>query len=144
MKSKPVVLTGFIWLALTIAFATLGVRALDWQKWHNLTRYGVETKGRVTGKEPDNHNFIRYSYVVGQRTHFGLGSAGNGNPDFDQLNVGDVIRVFYYPDEPEESILGNPESQARSSTNGVLFLGILGPLFSMIGLYAKGWLPVSK
>ena len=46
---KTVVLTSFIWLALTIAFAALGVRALDWQEWHNLTRYGVETKGRVTG-----------------------------------------------------------------------------------------------
>ena len=117
---------------------------LDWQKWHELAKYGIETNGHVVRKEPDNHRFIQYSYTVDQQTYSGLGNAGEDSPEFDQLNVGDVVRVFYNPDNPKESILGNPESQARSIRNGILFLAIFGPLISMIGLYTKGWLPGSR
>jgi len=143
MNSKSVLITISIWLTLTIGFAALGVFALDWQKWHKLAKQGVETKGKVVGKEPDNHRFIRYSYVVGQRTYTGLGSAGGRNPEFEQMNIGDGITVTYDSEKPEESISGDPKSQAGSVTFGVLFLAIVGPSFSMIGLYARGWLPVS-
>src|SRR5437867_244666 len=82
MNSKSVVITFSIWLVLTIGFAVVGVFALDWQKWNSLAKRGVDTKGKVMVKEPENHRFIRYSYSVGQRTYFGLGSAGDRNPDF--------------------------------------------------------------
>jgi hypothetical protein len=144
MKSRPFVITALIWFALTIVFAVLGLIVSNWQKWHTLAKYGVETKGNVVKKEPDNHRFIHYSYAVDQRTYSGLGSAGEGNPEFEQLKVGDSVTVVYNPDNPKESILGNAESQASSIRNGILFLAILGPLFSMTGLYARGWLPVSK
>ena len=144
MKSQPIVITVLIWLTLTIVFAAFGFKVLDWQKWNRLAKYGVETKGKILSKQPDNHRFVRYSYTVGQQTYFGLGSARSGNPEFDQLNVGDEIKVFYDPDDPAHSILGSAEAQASSITRGVLFLAIAGPLFSMIGLYLKGWLPVSK
>lgn len=143
MNSKPVVITSLIWLALTILFTVIGIVVLDWQKWSSLAKYGIETKGKVVKKEPDNHRFIQYSYSVDQQTFSGLGSAGDPNPEFDQLNVGDTITVFFNPDNPKESFLGNPESQSRSIRNGIVFLAVLGPLFSMTGLYSKGWLPVS-
>jgi hypothetical protein len=143
MNPKPILITVLIWLASTIIFAAIGFRVLDWQKWHDLARHGIETSGQVVGKEPKNHEFIRYSYDVGQQAYSGLGSAGRGNPEFEQLKIGDVIKVFYDPGNPEVSIPGDRESQARSSTAGVLFLAIAGPLFLMIGLYAKGWLPIS-
>jgi hypothetical protein len=143
MNPKAILITVLTWLVFTIIFAAIGLRVLDWQKWHRLAKSGVEAKGQVIGKEPKNHEFIRYSYAVGQQAYTGLGSAGRGNPEFEQLNIGDVIKVFYDPGNPKESILGDPQSQARSSTTGVLFLVILGPLFLMIGLYAKGWLPIS-
>jgi len=54
-------------------------------------------------------------------------------PDL-QIEVGDVVcfhrRVRY--------------DQAGAITAGVLFLAIVGPAFSMMGLYAKGWLPVRR
>ena len=141
---KSVLITIFIWLALTIGFAALGVFALDWQNWHRVASHGVDLKGEVIGKEPENHRFIRYSYLVGQRTYTGLGSAGGRNPEFDRLNVGDVVTVTYDSSNPEESILSDPKSQASSVTRGALFLAVVGPLFSMVGLYAKGWLPFSS
>jgi hypothetical protein len=144
MNSKAIVTTFLIWVALIAVFAATGIVALDWQKWRGLARRGVETEGRVVAKELENHRFIRYSYEVGGQTYSGLGSAGRGNPEFEQLNIGDRVKVFYDSDNPKESFLGNPQAQADSITRGVLFLAILGPLFSIIGLYAKGWLPFSK
>jgi hypothetical protein len=144
MISRPVVITALVWLALTIVFAVIGAIVMDWRKWHELAKYSIETNGYVMRKEPDNHRIIQYSYAVDQQTYSGLGNASGDTPEFDQLNIGDEVRVFYNPDNPKLSILGNPESQARSIERGVFFLAIFGPLFSMIGLYTKGWLPVSR
>ena len=144
MNSKAVISTFFIWLALALILAAIGVVAVNWSKWHGLAKRGVETKGRVVGKEPENHKFIRYSYEVNQQTYSGLGSAGRGNPTFEQLNIGDKVTVFYDPADPNESILGNPQEQANSVTVGVLFLAIGGSLVATVNLYRKGWLPTSR
>lgn len=142
MSLRNVVLTILIWAITTVVFVVIGVVAFDWQKWNGLARYGVAISARVVNKEPENHNFIRYSYVVNGRHFSGLGSAGGENLDFDQLHVGDPVKVVYDSRQPEESKLGSAQSQARSATRGVIFLGVLGPVFSMIAMYAKGWLPI--
>jgi hypothetical protein len=144
MNLRAVAITFCIWLALTIFFAALGFVIMDWRKWHGLAERAVETEGRVIAKEPENHRFIRYSYQVGARTYIGLGSAGRGNPTFEELNVGDRVRVFYDSDKPEESILGDAQGQASSITVGVVFLAVVAPLFAMVRLYQRGWLPISK
>jgi hypothetical protein len=144
MNSKGVLTIFTIWLLLTFFFACLGLAALDWRRWDKLSGYDNVTEGRVTAKEPRNHQLVRYSYEVGGRAYSGAGNAGRGNPSFDQLNIGDRVRVSYDPHDPSESFLGNPEAQLRSLKTGVIFLAVLGPLFSLVGLYSKGWLPISK
>lgn len=143
MNLRNVAFTLCIWLALTVFFAAVGLTALDWRKWHGLAERAVETEGRVTAKEPENHRRIRYSYQVGARTYTGLGGAGRGNPKFEQLNVGDRVRVFYDSDKPEESIPGDARGQASSITVGVVLLALVPPLFAMAGLYQRGLLPIS-
>ena len=144
MNLRKVWLTLFIWAISTFFFVVIGVVALDWQKWNDLAKYGIATNGNVIGKEPENHRSIRYSYVVNGSHYSGLGSAGGENRDFDQLQVGDVVKVTYDSRQPEESILGSAQLQASSITRGVIFLGVVGPLFSMIGMYVKGWLPIRR
>jgi len=144
MNLRNVFLTLLIWVLLTFVCGVIGVIALDWQKWNGLAKYGVATNANVTGKEPENHNFIRYSYVVNGSHYSGLGSAGGENPDFDQLQVGDPVKVIYNARQPKVSILGSAQSQASSVTRGVIFLSVLGPLFSMLAMYAKGWLPIRR
>ena len=144
MNSKAIMITILMWLALALTFAGIGSAALDWAKWHGLAERGVEAEGRVIAKEPENHEFVRYSYVVGGETYSGVGSAGRGNPEFEQLNTGDRVKVFYDPDNPNESILGDPQEQASSINRGVLFLAVVGPLLTLVLLYHKGWLPISK
>jgi Protein of unknown function (DUF3592) len=144
MTARAVVVTLIIWLVVTAVFATIGVVALDWPKWYGVAARGVRTKGTVTGKEPDNHQFIRYSYEVGGQVYSDFGSAENGNPTFEQLNIGDQVNVFYDSDNPSKSVLGNPQAQATSMTIMVVFVAIAFPLIVMFSLYQKGWLPIAK
>jgi hypothetical protein len=132
-----------IWLAFALAIAAFLVIGLDWRKWHGLSARAVETKGRVTAKEPENHNFIRYSYQVGQQNYEGLGSVGGANPTFEHLNIGDLITVFYDSDDPETSIAGDAHAQSSSIVMAVVFGVIVGPPIGMMGSYRKGWLPIS-
>jgi hypothetical protein len=144
MNLRNVFLTLTIWVASTFVFVLIGVVALDWQKWNGLAKYGITTNGSVVDKEPENHNFIRYSYVANGNNYSGLGSAGGVNQDFDHLHVGDTVKVIYDSRQPEESMLGSAQSQANSITIGVIFLGVLGPIFSIIAMYTRGWLPIRR
>ncbi|MGH9930842.1 MAG: DUF3592 domain-containing protein [Pyrinomonadaceae bacterium] len=130
-----------LWLALVLLFFIGGAVGLDAQKYFRLARNGVETKGVVVGKEPENHLFVRYAYEVDRQSHVGIGNVGQGNPKFEELKVGDPVRVYYDRGNPDSSLLTDPESQIKSITLGVLFLTIVGPTFCILGLYAKGWLP---
>jgi hypothetical protein len=144
MNSKDVLTILIIWLLLTFFFACLGLAALDWRRWDELSGYDGVTDGRVTAKEPGNHRLVRYSYEVGGRAYSGSGNAGGVNPPFDRLNVGDRVAVFYDPQVPSESFLGDPKGHVSSLKAGVILFAVIGPLFSLLGLYAKGWLPITK
>jgi hypothetical protein len=104
-------------------------------KWHELellTHKGVQTRGRVTAKEPFNHQGIRYEYRVGPGRYTGMSSAGFGGlPPFDQISVGDEIAVTYLPESPSVSVAGNPKD-LYASWSGLLF--IIMPLFAAIGV----------
>src|SRR5262249_39804220 len=107
MNLRDFVLTLLIWAVSTFVFVMIGVVALDWQKWNGLAKYGVATNAIVDAKEPENHNFIRYSYEVNGSHYSGLGSAGGENPGFDELHVGDQVKIVYDSRQPEKSILGS-------------------------------------
>lgn len=66
------------------------------------------------GKEPKNHQTIRYAYTVDGQSHTGQGLAGRGGvPAFEQVNVGDQIVITYLPDNPVESVPGYPRGLRR-------------------------------
>jgi len=141
MNPKPQITTFVIWLVLLVVLGAFGIYVLDWTKYHRLAKSAVQTEGSVVSKEPANDRSIHYSFKVNDRLYSGVGNAGGINPEFDQLNVGDPVKVSYDPENPEESFLGNAKEQSDSITRGVLFLAVVGSLASVIGLYAKGWLP---
>lgn len=138
---KKIVVVTVVWLIFASCFFVGSVVALDGVKYFHLAKVGTEAKGTVTAKEPDNHLFIRYSYQVNGQAHQGIGSAGRGNPSFEDLKLGDPVRVYYDPDNPDLSLLRDPSQHFKSIANGVIFVTLLGPSFCLLGLYAKGWLP---
>jgi uncharacterized protein DUF3592 len=138
---RSVLIIVVTWLIFASLFFIGSLFALDAVKYCKLTTQGVQTSGLVIAKEPENHFFIRYSYTVNGQTFEGLGSAGRGNPKFEDIKTGDLLRVYYDPSDPGSSLLGNPNVQFASIKRGVVFITLLGATFCVFGLWAKGWLP---
>jgi hypothetical protein len=144
LNFRTLILTFLVYVILVSVFALLAMTVVDWSKYQHLAWSGLKTVGRVTAKEPENHNFIRYSFEVGNSTFSGVGNAGGENPSFEQLNIGAPVIVYYDPEEPERSLLSNPKQQAASATAGVIFITLAGSLMSLVGLYRKKWLPLFR
>ena len=142
LNLRTLTMTFLLYLTSICVFALLGATVLDWSKYQDLARHSVRTVGNVTAKEPDNHNFIRYSFSVDHNLFSGVGNAGGENPSFDDLKVGDPVTVYYDPNNPDNSFLGDPKRQAASATAGLIFITVFGSLLTMFGLYVKRWLPI--
>ena len=144
MTYRDLVIMFVSWLILLCLFGALGVFMLNWFEYRRLAKTAVEATGTVTAKEPENHRFVRYSFSVNGHSYSGLGNAGGVNPEFEQLEIGSSVKVFYDPNDPDESFLGSPTDQSNSVRTGVIFLAVVSSLFSVFGLYYKSWLPVTK
>lgn len=129
-----------IWALLFCAFGVLGITLLDWFSYRHFANNGKPTTGHVDAKEPENHRAIRYSYEVNGQWYSGLGSAGGINAEFEDLQVGSPVRVFYNNDDPSKSLLDDPKNELRSRTRGIIFLALAGSTLSLIGLVRKRWL----
>lgn len=123
-----------IWLILATLSGFIGFRIVNPMADYRLSKDGVMVMGRVTKKEPENHRFITYTYVAGGQTYNGLGNGGNGNPDFEDISIGQDVVVFYDPGSPQISSLGYPKNHYRVNLAGVVFVTLLLPLFIMVPL----------
>src|SRR6476469_4879941 len=81
--------------AYTGFYVGLGVERAD-----ALRNFGVVNQGIVAAKRPDQHRSIIYYFKVDGIQYTGIGGGGFGNPDFDQLSVGDSVGVRYDPGNP--------------------------------------------
>ncbi|MFL6230830.1 MAG: DUF3592 domain-containing protein [Pyrinomonadaceae bacterium] len=144
LSARDAIIVATIWLALSVGFALFGVTVLDWRSYHHLAQHGIRTYGQVTAKDPANHQSVRYSYVVGGTSYTGIGQAGEGNPEFDQLREGESVIVVYDPDKPELSNMGDANSYVGGLNAGILFLATVAPTIAVINMYRKDWLPLSK
>ena len=104
------------------------------ERYDALANFGVATYGWVVKKEPHNHNTITYSYVVDNVQYTGIGGAGSGKPDFEQLQIGDKVIVYYDVDNPIDSFLGYPQYKAKTERSfskevaGILTVFLFLPL----------------
>jgi hypothetical protein len=123
------------WLViLLILLGTLGNAML--RKQYHLANRSVQATGHVTAKTPELHQRIDYSFEVDHKAHSGFGDVSyRGGAAFDELQVGDQVEVFYDPENPSISILGNPGIQLRSGTKLVLFVSLLISTVLTFALY---------
>ena len=124
-----------IWLFLAAISAVIGFLIINPMADSRLSDDGVMTKGRVTKKEPENHRTIYYSYEVLGHTYSGMGSSRNGNPDFEDISIGQEVIVFYDPQTPEISYLGYPKHHFQVNLVGVVFITLVLPTFMLVPLY---------
>ena len=120
----PYALLGLV-IMLSLA-ATSG-----WRKFDVLSSQGLKAVGTITAKEPQNHQSLRYEYVVNGQTHQGLESLGSKSVGsaFSAINVGDKVQVIYLPTQADTSCLCDPAKLLVSETVFILLPAILAPAF---------------
>ncbi len=108
-------------VALALAVA---LWRLDWPLYRRLHEQGTPADGWVEAKDLHGGRTVEYAYTVGARTFTGTGTAGYGNPEFQDLSPGDRVLVFYLARDPSVSALGDPELRLRQQ-NRIIFISLL-------------------
>lgn len=98
----------------------------------HLVEEGVGVYGIVTAKEPNDHQGVRYYYQANGKNYQGNGSAGRGNADFNQIQIGQKVIVYYDFDNPEKAILGYPQLYSGTNHSAILFTTLFLPFFPLI------------
>ena len=123
------VLVIVMWLVLVAVFGAAGYILVRPATSETLRDNPIVTQGRVIAKEPHNHRIIRYSYTVDGQTYTGIGHGGGGNPKFEDLAIGNSVRVVYNSKNPSESFMGFPEHDLQVNRAGAIFFALVPPTF---------------
>ncbi len=129
---KLIFILFIVWLFLTAIGAGVGYFVFNLPSINHLVEKGVPIYGKVIAKEPDQHQNVIFTYEVAGKQYTGNGNAGRGNPNFDQIQIGQKVVVFYDSENPESSILGYPQLYQGGEKSGILFCAIFFPIFPMI------------
>lgn len=130
-------------MAATIYAVGFSIYNLDLREYWTLARQGKEIVGVVSGKNAETHNLIKYEYQVGSNTFTGGGYSGDIDKDFSQVGIGEKVKVFYSPDNPSFSSIGNPKSLFYSNLRMSIFLSLM-PSLVVLGFKLKTELTKQK
>lgn len=84
----------------------------------------VAGQAAVVELHPEFHCTVLYEYHVGGRPFHGQTQPSEPNPPLEQLHLGQALVVFYDPEHPEKSVLGDPKLMLKNE-----------PLSSMIAVF---------
>jgi|SRR3954471_1581540 hypothetical protein len=119
------------WLVLATAIA-IGIGSLNWPAYHRLAVRGVSGQASVVELLPKFHNTVRYEYRVGEKVFEGQMQAWQPNPPLEQLRVGQPLVIYYDPQHPEQSVLGDPKAILQNETVSVALAAIGVPSFIVV------------
>ena len=119
------------WLLLAIVIA-VGIGSLNWPAYRRMAAQRISGKATVVELLPKIHNTVRYEYKVGGQTFQGQMQSWQPNPPLEQLGVGQSLVIYYDPQRPEASVLGDPKPILRNETVSVLLAAFAVPTFVVI------------
>jgi hypothetical protein len=93
---------------------------------------GVSGQATVIELLPKNHNTLRYEYHVAGRTFQGQMQSWPPNPPLGELRVGQSLVIYYDPEHPQESVLGDPTPMLKNETISVGLVAILLPTLLVV------------
>jgi hypothetical protein len=116
------------WLALALIIAT-ALGSIDLRRYRRMTTHGIEGKAIVTELLPENHQTLRYEYHAGDRTFHGQMQSWSPNPPLARLKVGQPVVIYYDPEKPEDSVLGDPKPILRNELISIALASTILPAF---------------
>ncbi|MBJ6726358.1 DUF3592 domain-containing protein [Geomesophilobacter sediminis] len=106
-----------------------------WVSYYRIANHGVSEKAIVLQLLPENHNLVRYSYKFGDKTFEGMRGSFPPNKSFNNLKVGEEVTIYFDPQHPETSLLGDPKAIFKDETIAVMIGGIAFPLLILLTLF---------
>ena len=116
------------WLVLATVVA-VGIGSLNWPSYHRLAVAGVPGQATVVELLPKTHNTVRYEYRVGGQVFEGQMQAWQPNAPLEQLRVGQPLIIYYDPQHPAQSVLGDPKPILQNEIVSVALAAIGVPSF---------------
>jgi len=120
-----------IWLALAAAIA-IGLGGLNLSPYRRLATHGVRSEGRIIELLPEFHSTARYGYLVAGKSFEGRKQSWEPNPPLEEMRVGQTVIVYYDPEFPERSVLGDPKSILQNETMSIILAALIGPTFIVL------------
>jgi hypothetical protein len=118
---KKVIVLLMIWISLSFIGYLVARKIFDTTELNRLIDFGKPVYGQVASKDAGNHATLAYSYVVEGAQYEGTGSAGHGNPRFEEIAVGQDLIVVYDTSNPSRSIPGYPQNYLLAQNSGMAY-----------------------
>src|SRR6059036_2399167 len=99
MKVSKAAMAG-VYVVIAILLGVL-IGHLNIPTYWRLLRFGQPDRAVVVRTNCGDHGSVFYRFEVEGREYRGLGNAGFGTPECDQLKTGDQIIIYYLPWSPE-------------------------------------------
>jgi len=116
-------------LAVVIA---IGIGSLNWLSYRRMAMRGVLGRATVVELLPQIHNTVRYEYHVGERAFQGNMQSWPANPPLEPLSVGQSLVIYYDPEHPEDSVLGDPKPIFKNETISIALAAVEFPTFLVV------------
>ncbi len=116
------------WLVLAVVIA-IGIGSLNWPSYRRMALRGISGQATVIELLPKIHNTLRYEYHVAGRAFQGQMQSWSPNPLLEQLAVGQSVIIYYDPEHPEVSVLGDPNPMLKNETISVALAALVVPTF---------------
>jgi Protein of unknown function (DUF3592) len=118
MPKTPYITFLLIWLGMVIVIG-IGIGSLNWRFYRRMTTDGVAGQANVIELLPMDHKTVRYRYHVAGREFHGQRQSWPPNPPLEELAIGQMVVVYYDPEHPEQSVLGDPRPMLENETIAV-------------------------
>ena len=119
------------WIVLAAGIA-IGIGSVNWSFLNRIADRGVRSGANVIGFFPKTHNSLRYEYNVAGRSFQGQSQPSTPNPPAVQLAIGSAVVIYYDPEKPEDSVLGDPKPILLNETISILLAATIVPTFLVV------------
>jgi len=123
-----------LWFVLASLIAIM-LYPMNMPRLRPLATKGIKTCGTVTSFEPNNHQEVHYSFVANGKTYSGAQQGGRGDQRdaFPCAASPPGLIVYYLPESPEISCLGDPKSLRENEEISIGLAMVILPLFALFG-----------
>lgn len=133
-KARTLMAYAGIWVLLA-AVLLIGLGSLNWVTYRRLASRGVRGTAKIVELLPKDHHSAVYEYDVSGKSFKGQKCSWPPNPILEEMVAGQSVQVWYDPERPEISVLGDPQPILENETVTILLAAVLGPTVIVLGMF---------